>query len=303
MATPLAAPPPPAIAARSEEPAWGVLGRGARGAAGYGSAFWVCVGWLVLLVLAALLAGWLPIAKPNAVDPFVRLEPPLSPGHLLGTDDLGRDVLSRMVYGARVSLSVATLSVVIGMGIGLPAGIAAGYLRHRVDAVVTFLVDVVLSFPALVLLLALIAYFGRSLFIIGALIGFLSVPTYTRIARAATLAVAGREFVLAARAIGARPGRIMLRELLPNVLPSVAAYGLIQMGVAIVVEGSLSFLGLSVSLPTPSWGGLIATGQHHLDDGPTLVLIPSLAMFLTVFALNFIGDGVRRRSDRREGVL
>ena len=269
----------------------------------FGLTFWLCCAWLLIVVLATAIAQWLPLAAPDAVDPFVRLEPVISKGHVLGTDDLGRDVLSRMVYGARVSLIVGALSVIIGVGVGLPAGLFAGYIRRQLDAVTMFAVDVVLSFPALVLLLALIAYLGRSLFVIGALIGFLAIPAYTRISRASTLAVASRDFVKAARALGLRPTRIITRELLPNVLPAVLAYGLIQMGVAIVVEGSLSFLGLSVSLPTPSWGGLIAVGQHHLDDDPSLAVIPSLAMFVTVFALNFIGDAVSRRGDQRGGLL
>jgi peptide/nickel transport system permease protein len=266
----------------------------------FGFAFWAALFWIGLVLVSALLADWLPIASPTDVAPLDRLAPIGTPGHPLGTDDLGRDILSRMIYGARVSVIVSLASVLLGAGIGVPSGMLAGYWRGKNETAVMFVADVILSFPALILLLALVSFVGQSLGVVAVILGLLAIPTYTRIARANTLATTNRSFVVAARALGARDPRILIHEILPNVLPPLMAYGLIAMGVVIVVEGSLSFLGLSVQAPTPSWGGLIAQGQHYLEDAPHLVLIPSAAMLLTVLALNFMGDAVRQAYDLRE---
>jgi peptide/nickel transport system permease protein len=259
--------------------------------------------WLLFVFGAAALADVLPLASPASVNPFERLKPPGTPGHLLGTDDLGRDILSRMVYGARVSLIVGLASVVIGASIGVPLGMLAGYFRKRVDSVLMFVIDVLLAFPGLVLILAVTAFIGQGLYPVVGVLGFLAVPAYTRISRASTLATVNREFVLAARAQGARDARIMIHEIFPNLVPALMAFALVNMGVLIVAEGSLSFLGLSVQAPTPSWGGLIAVGQFFLEDRPTMVLIPSATLFATVLALNFLGDAVRKAYDVREGRL
>jgi peptide/nickel transport system permease protein len=265
-----------------------------------GITFWLAVAWLSIVILGAIFADVLPLRSPSAVAPFAQLKGIGAPGHLLGTDDLGRDVLARMVFGSRVSLIVAVSSVVVGAGIGLPVGMAAGYLRGRFDAVVVFIVDVILSFPALVLLLALVTFLGQSLVIISLTLGFLAIPAYTRLARANTLATASRTFVQAARAVGESTGRIIFHELLPNVAAPVMAYSFVSMGLFIVIEGSLSFLGLSVEAPVPSWGGMIASGSNYLLQDPQLVLLPALAMLLTVLSLNLIGDGIRHLQDVRE---
>jgi peptide/nickel transport system permease protein len=153
------------------------------------------------------------------------------------------------------------------------------------------------------LLLVLLAYVGQSLTVISLVIGFLSIPVYTRVARANTLSIAQREFVLAAHTMGASRARLLFREIAPNVVAPVLAFGLVAMGVVIVVEGTLAFLGLSVEAPTPTWGGMIAEGKRHLSDKPFVALIPSAVMFLTVLSLNFVGDALRRRFDVREANL
>jgi len=264
---------------------------------GLGPVFWIATGWIVLVVLGAVLASVLPLKSPDALDPTHRLEAIGSGGHLLGTDTLGRDLLSRLVYGGRVSLTVGAAAVAIGLVIGGFLGMVAGFRRGWLERVIVWASDVILSFPALVLLISVVAFAGHSLRTISLVLGFISIPVYVRLARAHTLAVAERDFVLAARAVGVSRLRIIRKEILPNVLPAVVSYGLIAVGVVIVVEGSLSFLGLSVSAPTPSWGGLIADGQTFMNQDPALVLLPSAVMCLTVLALNLVGDTLRRRHD------
>lgn len=268
----------------------------AEGGEGYGVIFWISVAWIALVVFGAVFAGLLPL-QPNAIDPFQRLSPIGSPGHLLGTDELGRDMLARIIYGGRVSMTVGAASVAVGLIAGGIVGMVAGYRRGWLERVIMWLVDVLLSFPALVLLIAIVAFVGHSLATISLAIGFTSIPVYARLARAHTLTVAERDFVTAARASGARWTRILWHEIVPNVVPPLLAYGLIAVAVVIVVEGSLSFLGLSVSVPTPSWGGIIAEGVTYMSQDPAIVLLPSAVMCLTVLALNLAGDTLRRRHD------
>lgn len=271
-----------------EEPA----GAGPR----FGVVFWLSAAWIAVVVLTAVLAPVLPLDA-TTIDPVNRLLAVGSRGHVLGTDTLGRDLLARIVYGSRVSLVVGVSSVAIGLVAGTAVGMVAGYLRGWTERIIMWAVDVLLSFPALVLLISIVAFEGRSLLTISVALGFLSIPVYARLARAHTLGVAQREFVTAAQAVGMSRGRIMRREIVPNVLPPVLSYGLIAVGVVIVVEGSLSFLGLSVSAPTPSWGGLIAEGQTFLSQDPAVVLLPSAVLCLTVLALNLVGDTMRRRHE------
>jgi peptide/nickel transport system permease protein len=216
---------------------------------------------------------------------------------------LGRDVLSRLIFGARVSLIISLAAVSIGTLVGGTIGMAVGYARGRVDGVVMWAMNVLLAFPGLVLLLGLVAFVGQSLMAITLVVGFLSVPTYARVARASTLSVAQREYVLAARALGASKWRILRREILPNVVLPVAAFGMVALGVVIVLEGSLAFLGLSVKAPDPTWGSMIAEGRRHLEETAHLSLVPSAVMFLTVLAVNFVGDALRSHFDVREASL
>ncbi len=264
--------------------------------------FYMALGWLVLVVICAVFANFLPVKDPNFQDISLRLEPP-GPGGLLGADDLGRDVLARLVFGARVSMIVSLTAVLIGSIVGGTLGLTAGFFRGWYERTVMSLVDVILAFPALVLLLALVAFVGQSLSTIALVVGFLAIPSYTRVARATTLSVAQREYVLAARAMGATNRRILLRELLPNVALPVIAFGLVALGLVIVAEGSLAFLGLSVKFPTATWGSMIAAGKIHIRTAPHLALFPSLAMFLTVLSLNYVGDQLRSRFDVRGSAL
>lgn len=265
----------------------------------YGVVFWIAVAWLGLVLFCAVFAGWLPVRDPLRPEFGRMLETP-SGEHLLGTDGVGRDIFARIVHGARVSVVVSLSAVTIGMLVGGTLGMTVGFFRGRFERVVMALVDVILAFPGLVLLLALVAFVGQNLTAIALVIGFLSIPVYTRVARANTLSVANREFILAARAMGATKRRLLISEVLPNVVLPVLAYGLVAMGVIIILEGSLAFLGLSVQPPTATWGGMIAEGKRHLRTGPHVAMIPAFVMFLTVLALNFAGDRLRSRFDVRE---
>jgi peptide/nickel transport system permease protein len=270
---------------------------------GRGVVFRMAAAWLIFVVVMAITAALWPLPAPEDQDLGNRLARPFTEGHILGTDGLGRDVLSRLVWGARVSLIISVAAVSIGTLVGGSIGMAVGYARGRVDGVVMWGMNVLLAFPGLVLLLGLVAFVGQSLTAITLVVGFLSVPTYARVARASTLTVAQREYVLAARALGASKWRILRREILPNVMLPVAAFGMVALGVVIVLEGSLAFLGLSVKAPDPTWGSMIAEGRRHLEETAHLSLIPAAVMFLTVLAVNFVGDAVRGRFDVRESSL
>lgn len=271
--------------------------------AGPGIVVWLALGWLTLVVVVAITASWLPLPDPDHQDLVNRLTPPFSPGHILGTDGLGRDILARLAFGARVSLIISFSAVSIGMVIGGSLGLVVGFFGGWLDGITAWALNVILAFPALVLLLGLVAFVGQSLTAVTLVIGFLSVPIYARVARATTLTAAQRDYVLAARVLGATNRRIMFREILPNVILPVAAFGLVAVGLVIVLEGSLAFLGLSVKAPDPTWGSMIAEGRHHLSTTTHLALIPSLVMFLTVLAVNFVGDVVRGRFDVTDSKL
>ena len=277
---------------------------------------WVCVGWLVLIVGSALLAPILPLPDPaKSYGDIARLGP-VQPGHVLGGDSIGRDMLSRIIFGARTSLVIAVGAVLLGLLVGGFLGLMAGYIRGKVDTVLTMMFNVLLSIPALVLALSLVAVLAstdpastqdstshtqRILVLILAL-GIVTVPILGRITRASTLSWAEREFVKAAEVSGARPGRIIFREVLPNVLPAMMSIALLGIAVAIVAEGSLALLGVGIQ-EHPTWGNMIAGGRRDLKDAPHIVFIPSMAVFFTVLALNYLGDVVRARFDVREAVL
>ncbi len=267
--------------------------------------FWLPAGWLVLVSGLAISADRLPLPDRDEMD-FVELAVPPwdSESHLLGTDTQGRDILARVIYGARVSLTVGLLAPAIGMTLGLVIGILAGYYRGRIESAITIGLDTILALPGLVVLLLASAIFGGSLTVVTVSLGLLLIPAFARVSRANTLAFAQREFVTAAKAMGARDVRIMALELLPNVVLPVAAYALVVVAFAIVVEGALSFLGLSVPSPTPSWGGMIAEGREHLGETPHISFIPAAVMFLTVLSFNLVGDRLRSRlADVRESAI
>ena len=258
--------------------------------------------WIAVIALAAILADVLPIMSPTDMDMLGKREPP-SAEHLLGTDQLGRDMLSRLIYGARISLTVGLLAPVIGLVIGGALGMMAGYLGGRFEALTVGVVDVLLAFPPLVFALAVTAYLGQSVFNLTLVIGVLSIPAFTRVARATTLSLTQREFVVAARTLGATHTRILLRELLPNVALPLLAFFLLAVAVTIVVEGALSFLGLGVPPPAPSWGSMIGEGRESLDIAPWLAFLPAGSMFVTVLAFNIVGDTLRALTDPRPGAL
>lgn len=269
---------------------------------GWGPGFWLALGWLTVILLASLTADWLPLKDAFSNDYAAASAGP-SADYWLGADALGRDVLARLVLGARVSLLVGVSAVVLGMLVGSSLGVLAGYLRGRFERVVTSLTDALLAFPALVLLLGLTAVLGRTVVNITIGLALVSIPAFVRLARASTLQVAGHEYVTAAVSAGARRGRIIWREIVPNVAPATLAYAFIIVAVVIVAEGSLSFIGLGAPPPTPTWGAMIAEGRSELESAPHITLIPSAALFLTVFAFNVIGDRLRGRFDVKEGAL
>lgn len=263
--------------------------------------------WLLTIVLAAIFADLLPLKDPN-YQGFIMGESKVNEGpslrHFFGTDDISRDIFSRIIYGARVSLTVSFVAVAAGTAIGGFLGSLVGYTRGKIEAVVMSTVDVILAFPGLVLLLALVTFMQtRSLFVISVIVGFLSIPPYTRVARANSLSISRREFVLAARAIGTPRRNVLFREVIPNVLPSILAYALVAAAGVIVLEGSLAFLGLSVQPPTATWGGMINQARKDIKLTFMPVLIPSAAMVFTVLSLNTVGDWLRKRSQVRGAAL
>jgi peptide/nickel transport system permease protein len=267
-----------------------------------GVAFWLPAGWLAVVTVVAVLAPVLHLADPNLQDLANRGGSP-GAGHLLGTDGLGRDMLARLVWGARISLTVGYASTLLGMVLGTLLGMAAGYVRGRPEAVIVAAMDALLAFPALVLILAITTFVGHDLRIIVGVIGFLGIPAFARVARANTLALAQREFVLAARAMGAGEVRILGLEILPNIVAPVLTFGLLAVAVAMLAEGALAFLGLSVPPPNASWGAMIAEGRGDLDTWPQTSLIPAAVFFLTIFALNLAADRLRRAVEVRAARL
>jgi peptide/nickel transport system permease protein len=266
-----------------------------------GPLFWAAIAWMSLVFTAAVLAGLLPFG-PTDMDMLERRAPP-SALHWLGNDGLGRDELARLIYGARVSLTVGLCAPVIGITIGGALGMLAGYFRGRFEALVVGSMDVLLAFPPLILALAVTAYLGQSILNLTCILGVLGIPAFMRVARAATLTLARREFVIAAQALGATHARILLRELLPNVILPLFAFFLLGVAVTVVVEGALSFLGLGVPPPVSSWGSMIGEGRESLEMAPRLAFIPAVTMFLTVLSFNLVGDTLRAFTDPRQGAL
>lgn len=269
-----------------------------------GLLFWLALGFLALVVFGAVFANVLPLPNPSFQN-YSAVNSPPSIHHLLGTDDLGRDLLSRVVYGARVSLVVGFASVAIGMLVGGTLGLLSAYKGGVADASLNAASFVILAFPGIVAVIAIVAFWGQSLFKITVILGVATIPVLFRVVRASTLSYANRDFVIAARTLGASTRRIIFRELLPNVAPVALTFALINVAVIIVLEGSLAFLGLSVALPTPSWGNIIAEGTANnlIQTNPYIMMWPALAMFLLLLSINLIGDRLRQRFDIREGLL
>jgi len=269
-----------------------------------GFLFWFAIGFVALIFVLAIIANLLPLPNPNFQN-YNAINASPSAQHLLGTDDLGRDLLSRIIFGARVSLVVGFGAVLIGMLVGGTLGLISGFRGGRLDIALNATAFVILAFPAIVAAIAIVSFWGQSLFKITIIIGVGTIPILFRVVRASSLSFANRDFVVAAKTLGATNSRIIFREILPNVVPAAVSFGLITVAGVIVLEGTLAFLGLSVALPTPSWGNLISEGtaNGNLSANPYILLWPSLAMFLLLLSINLIGDRLRQRFDIREGLL
>jgi len=261
----------------------------------------VAVGGLVIIVSFVAVAVLAPVISPY--DPIatswtaIRKAP--SAAHWMGTDENGRDVLSRVAYGARASLLAGVVSVLIAAGIGVPAGLLAGLSGRWIDAVLSRIVDAMLACPFLILAIALAAFLGPDLTNAMIAIGVSTAPRFMRVARAATLDAASNDYVEAARALGNPPWRVALRHVLPNIVPPVLVQGTLAIAAAIIAEASLSFLGLGQQPPEPSWGSMLNSAQRFLSQAPWLAVFPGLAIFLCVLSFNLVGDGLRDALDPR----
>lgn len=254
---------------------------------------------IALLILSAIFAALLAPADPAISHPADANQPP-SAAHLLGTDDLGRDVLGRTVYGARVSLSVGVIAVGIGLGLGVALGITAGYRGSWVDLLISRVIDALLAFPALLLAISITAALGPSLSNTMIAIGIVAIPIYARLSRGQVLQIKEREFVEAARAIGATEWRIATRHILLNITNPLIVQASLSIAFAILAEASLSFLGLGAQPPTPSWGADINHARDYLGNGFWWMSIgPGMAILLTVFSFNLLGDSIRDLVDPR----
>ena len=263
-----------------------------------GFTFYAACGWLALVVLCAVSADlW---TFPFTFDQIDSDHLAARPGgaHLLGTDAMGRDILVRLLFGSRVSLVVGCCAPLLGLGVGLLFGMPAAWCRGWSERLIMTAADVILAFPALIFLLVFTAILGPSLVTITLGLGLLLSPRFIRVVRANTARFREREFILAARISGASDGSILLKEVLPNIMGPLLAYTLVVTGYVIVVEGALAFLGLSVPSPTPSLGGMIAAGRDVLEEAPHVAIIPMVTMFMTVLAVNLLGDRVRERYER-----
>lgn len=297
-----------AVEATAVSPAPGPTADTTLGKLGWGWGFWAAMVWVAVLGVVMLAVPLLPIDDPDAVTADLFAEPG-EQGHLFGADELGRDLFSRVLWGGRVSLSIGVISLLFGFFLGGLIGITAGFFRGRYEKVVMALIDVMLSFPSLILALALLRMlsdpgtlegsFGKVVIVLT----ILSIPALARITRANTLVYSQREFVVAARSLGAKPGRILVKEILPNVLPSMLSFSFVALAILVVAEGALAFLGLSVEAPTVTWGKLIELGRGDLDKAPYLALVPCGFLFVTLLSLNLIGDKLQARFSVREANL
>ncbi|MBP0617730.1 ABC transporter permease [Jiella mangrovi] len=259
--------------------------------------FMIGAGVLLLIVLLALFAPLLAPHDPYAQNLMMRMKPPVFLGgtweHPLGTDLLGRDFLSRLLYGARVSLLIGIVAALISGVIGTTMGVLAGYFDGRVDAVVTFLINCRLAMPVVLVALAIVAVFGGSLTVVVTVLGLLLWDRFAVVMRASTRQIRSREYVTAARAIGCSVPRIVLTEIMPNLFNNLIVVATLEMAHAILLEAALSFLGLGVQPPTPSWGLMVSEGKQMLLFNPWMITIPGIALFALVLAINLLGDGLR----------
>ena len=262
----------------------------------YNLDIWIPAGILVIIVGGCFLWPLIgPVPPPVGGSILSAGDPMFSPGHFLGTDPVGNDIFSRILHGGQVSIEVALAVNAIGLVIGGGLGTIAGYVGGIVDAVIMRVIDVLIAFPFLVLALAISQGLGPNERDVIWALSFFSVPAFARIARAGTLRLDGQTFMLAARLSGTRSWRMLLRHVAPNVMPHVATFALLGMGVTVILEGALDFLGLGIPDPEASWGNMIALGQGTLSAQPWLVVVPSFFLLVMVLALNLLGDALRAR--------
>ncbi|MBI4528532.1 MAG: ABC transporter permease [Deltaproteobacteria bacterium] len=251
---------------------------------------------VAFIVIFAVFAPWLAPHDPTRQDVPNRLAQP-SIDHPLGTDQYGRDVFSRLIYGARISLVVGILAVLIGLVIGVFLGLVAGYSGGLVDLLICKIIDILMSFPMLLLAMAIVAILGTSLVNSILAVGISSIPRFARLARGQVLALKNTEFIEAGRALGLSPGRIVFFHLFPNILSSIVIMGTLYIATAIIMESNLSFLGLGAQAPTATWGGMISDGRAFLRSSPWVSTFPGIAIALSVLAFNMLGDGLRDALD------
>lgn len=253
--------------------------------------------WLLLVVFLACFADVLPIPDPMKQD-YSALNAPISLQHFFGTDSLGRDIFSRAIHGARISLVVAIASPLLGLVVGLVLGILGGYFRGWLDMGLGIITDTMIAFPNIVLATVIVAFAGGSLPVMVGVIAVYTVPRYIRVSRANAMLYRNREFVVAARAQGATDLRILVKEILPNLVAPLITLTLTLMSFAILIEGGLSFLGIGIPAPTPTWGRMIADGINDLPVDPKISLIPAAVICITILSLNLIGERLRSNEQR-----
>jgi dipeptide transport system permease protein len=267
-----------------------------------GLRLWLSAGWLVMLALAALLAPWIAPKDPLAQDLFLGRLPPFwvegaEPGFWLGTDSLGRDVLSRLIHGARIALQVALIAGTITCLIGATLGLLAGYLRGWVDILISRLIDIWMAFPPVLFSILLIAVLGPGLIAIIIAIVVIDWTRFARVVRAEAMAQGAMDYVASARVVGRGRLSTMVTEILPNVLPTIVVLLTLEMGIAVIVEAILSFVNLSISTDDPTWGGMISEGRTSIHQAWWVLIFPLIALFLTVLAFSQLGEGLKDRFD------
>lgn len=254
---------------------------------------------ILLFVVVAVAAPWVAPYDPLELDLISPFEPPGSAGHLLGTDNFGRDILSRLIYGSRISLFVGIIVVGIASVLGTLLGLLAGYYGGWIDGLVMRAVEIFYAFPFLVLVIAVIAVFGPSILNVMWTLGLVSWPVYARLVRAQVLVLRETDYVEAARAAGVGPGRIMLRHILPNALTPILVTATFGIPEAILASAALGFLGLGVQPPTPEWGAMVSEAVTFIRLAPSLIIWPGVAIMLVVMSFNFVGDALRDAFDPR----
>ncbi|AVQ99829.1 peptide ABC transporter permease [Oceanobacillus iheyensis] len=253
---------------------------------------------IVLLVLTAILAPVIATHSPTAQDIVNRYQAPSS-DHLLGTDELGRDIFSRIVYGTRISIQIGVIAVGISLAIGVLLGGIAGYYGRWIDQIVMRFIDIMMAFPSILMAIALVAVLGPSLQNAMIAVGIVGIPQFARIVRSAVLSIKENEYIEAAKSIGAKHGRILIQHVLPNCVAPIIVQATLGVGTAILDAAGLSFLGLGAQPPTPEWGAMLSDGRAAIQNAPWVVAFPGLAIFFVVLGFNLFGDGLRDALDPR----